>query len=58
MNVICPHCGKEVAVIRYGNAWVAACCDRIVYNNDQLPDNVADEQKVPQPAPDPGTDAK
>ncbi len=52
MNVICPHCGKEVTVIRYGNAWVAACCDRIVYNNDQLPENLADEQEVRHSAED------
>lgn len=42
MNMIiikCPHCGKEIELIEYGNGWLGVCCDRVVYNSQLPPDH-------------------
>lgn len=40
MNTItCPHCSKEVGLVFFGNGWVGVCCDRIVYNKSELPED-------------------
>jgi hypothetical protein len=37
-TIVCPHCNKEVRLIRYGGGWVGSCCNRVVYNSQTLPD--------------------
>ncbi len=36
-TIVCPYCGKDVALIRYGGAWIGVCCHRIIYNEEELP---------------------
>jgi hypothetical protein len=37
--IICVFCGKEVKLIRFGDGWVGQCCDKIIYNNKELPED-------------------
>ena len=38
-TVKCPKCGREVYVIRYGNGYLAACCGRVLYSGEKLPED-------------------
>jgi hypothetical protein len=33
----CAFCGKEVKLVHFGNGWVGICCNKIAYNNIELP---------------------
>lgn len=50
MNTIttirCPHCGKEVRLIRFGNGYTAICCEKIIYNSYKLPGNEKKEDNT------------
>jgi hypothetical protein len=36
-TITCPRCKREIKFIKFGNAWVAACCNEILYNDERLP---------------------
>jgi hypothetical protein len=36
-TIICPCCGKRVKLIEFGNGYMAICCDRVIYNECELP---------------------
>jgi hypothetical protein len=36
-KIICPHCSREVELVKYGDGWVGSCCDRLVYNASHPP---------------------
>ena len=39
----CPHCGRRDAIfIHFGLGWLGLCCNRIVYNNEELPGHEGD----------------
>ncbi|MCX5812837.1 MAG: hypothetical protein NT178_09885 [Proteobacteria bacterium] len=36
-TITCPYCSRNVTLVSYGDGWVGTCCDRVVFNNNQLP---------------------
>ncbi len=38
----CPHCGKEVNIIPFGNRYIAVCCNQIVYVGHEPPHDEED----------------
>ncbi len=44
-EVVCPKCGKEINLVRFGYSWIGLCCDRIVYDRPDLPQNTSEEIK-------------
>ncbi len=37
LSASCPKCGKEIRLVRFGNAWIGMCGAEIVYNSPELP---------------------
>jgi hypothetical protein len=36
-TITCPRCKREIKIIKFGRAWVAACCNEVLYNDEKLP---------------------
>lgn len=47
----CPHCGKEVNIIPFGNRFIAVCCNEILYVGHEPPAREEADPSIEKPGP-------
>ena len=45
MAIFCYICKKEVELVTFGNGLVGTCCNRVLYNSEDMPRSVMDEER-------------